>query len=126
MGAAAGEGGGRFGEGAREFGPGELGPLVPCQVEKEAGILRWVLARRPGDTYLRLGEPLAPGDSAQPGNSTVIACQSLAALLKRRGRRGAKGRRQKGEGWDAEGTQQPPDHGTVISQQQTGGRGGRG
>lgn len=32
------------------------------------------------------------------GRSAVIACQSLAALLKRQGLLGAKGRRQKGEG----------------------------
>lgn len=71
-GAAAGEGGGRLGKGAREFGPGELGSQVQCQVEKEAGILRWMLAQRPGDTYLRLGEPLAPGDSVQPGAPRLL------------------------------------------------------
>lgn len=71
-GAAAGEGGGRLGKGAREFGPRELGPQVQCRVEKKAGILRWLLAQRPRDTYLRLGEPLAPGDSVQPGAPRLL------------------------------------------------------
>lgn len=71
-GAAAGEGEGRLGKGTREFGPRELGPQVQCQVEKKAGILRWMLTERPGDTYLRLGEPLAPGDSVQPGAPRLL------------------------------------------------------
>lgn len=65
---------------------------MPCQDEKEAEVLGWVVARGPGDAYLRPGEPLAPRSSSAAGRSPFIACQSLARLLKRQGL-SARGRR---------------------------------